>query len=142
MRRLTVASLVLACLLVASIAHAQQIKLTQHIAFGELAPAAADPAFEAQALGQLSGLKSRLAAGEESFFLKKARGSHVGTYAMLLTSPSAASQSLSAHTQAFPTLLKYELIGASKVGVLPTVDVLGVHYIKVKPGQGPAFEKF
>ena len=38
--------------------------------------------------------------------------------------------------------MRYELIGASKVGVLPTVDVLGIHYIKVKPGQGPGSEKF
>ena len=88
------------------------------------------------------GLKSRLAAGEESFFLRKERGPHTGRYAIFLTSPHANSQAIAAHTQAFPTLMRYELIGASKVGVLPTVDVFGVHYIKVKPGQGPGFEKF
>ena len=142
MHRLAVASVAVAFSLVASIAQAQQIKLTRHVALGALDHAAADPAFEAQTLGQLAGLKSRLAAGEESFFLRKERGPHTGRYAIFLTSPHANSQAIAAHTQAFPTLVRYELIGASQVGVLPTVDVLGVHYIKVKPGQGPAFEKF
>ena len=142
MHRLAIASVALAFSLVASIAQAQQIVLTPHVALGPVGPAAADPAFETRTLGQLAPLKSSLAAGEASFFLKKARGPHTGRYAVFLTSPHANSPAIAAHTQAFPTLVRYELIGASKVGVLPTVDVLGVHYIQVKPGQGPAFEKF
>lgn len=142
MHRLATSIIVLAFSLVASFAQAQQITLTPHIAFGELDQATADPAFESGTLGRLAQLRPRLGAGQESFFLKKARGPHAGTYAVILTLPNANSQAIAAHTQAFPTLVKYELIGASQVGVLPTVDVLGVHYIKVKPGQGPAFEKF
>jgi hypothetical protein len=142
MHRLAVASVAVAFSLVTSIAQAQQITLTPQVALGALDQAAADPAFETRTLGQLAGLKSRLAAGEESFFLRKERGPHAGRYAVFLTSANANSQAIAAHTQAFPTLVKYELVGASQVGVLPTVDVLGVHYIKVKPGQGPAFEKF
>ena len=87
MHRLAAENLALAFSLIASIAQAQQIKLTPHVAFSELAQAAADPAFEAQTLGQLAGLKPRLAAGEESFFLKKARGPHAGSYAVFLTLP-------------------------------------------------------
>jgi hypothetical protein len=39
---------------------------------------------------------------------------------------------MAAHAEAFPTLVRYELIGARQLGVLPTVDVLGVHYIQVR----------
>ena len=38
--------------------------------------------------------------------------------------------------------MRYELIGARQLGLLPTVDVLGVHYIQVRPGHGAAFEEF
>jgi len=115
MHRLAVASVALAFSLVASIAQAQQIKLTPHVVLGPLDQEAADPAFEARTLGQLARLKSRLAAGEESFFLRKERGPHAGRYAVFPTSPNANSQAIAAHTQAFPTLVKYELIGASQM---------------------------
>jgi len=142
MRRHAAASVAFALSLVASIAQAQQIALTPYVALGPLGAAAADPAFETRTLGQLAPLKSSLAAGEASFFLKKARGPHAGEYAVLVTSRRATSPSVAAHAEAFPTLVRYELIGAAQVGPLPTVDVLGVHYIQVKPGRGTVFEKF
>jgi len=37
---------------------------------------------------------------------------------------------------------EYQLLGPDKVGPLPNVDVLGIHYIKVRPDRRDAFEKY
>ena len=37
---------------------------------------------------------------------------------------------------------EYHLLSPDKVGALPDVDVLGVHFIKVLPERGDAFERF
>jgi hypothetical protein len=36
----------------------------------------------------------------------------------------------------------YELIGGDRIGALPQVDLIGIHYIKVKPDSAADFEKF
>ena len=41
-----------------------------------------------------------------------------------------------------PTTSDYQLIGAKTAGALPEVDVLGIHYLKVRPDRLAAFEKF
>jgi len=41
-----------------------------------------------------------------------------------------------------PATSEYHLIGASAAGPLPDVDVLGIHYLKVRPDRREAFEKF
>jgi hypothetical protein len=37
---------------------------------------------------------------------------------------------------------EYQLLSPDKVGPLPKVDVLGIHYIKVRPDRRDAFEKY
>ena len=37
---------------------------------------------------------------------------------------------------------EYQLLSPDKVGPLPNVDVLGIHYIKVRPDRRDAFEKY
>jgi hypothetical protein len=37
---------------------------------------------------------------------------------------------------------EYQLLSPSKAGPLPEVDVLGIHYIKVRPERREAFERF
>ena len=37
---------------------------------------------------------------------------------------------------------EYQLLSPDKVGPLPNVDVLGIHYIKVRPERADAFEQF
>ena len=37
---------------------------------------------------------------------------------------------------------EYHLLSPEKVGTLPEVDVLGVHFIKILPGQRDQFERF
>jgi hypothetical protein len=41
-----------------------------------------------------------------------------------------------------PATSEYQLVGSSAVGPLPDVDVLGIHYLKVRPDRREAFEKF
>jgi hypothetical protein len=41
-----------------------------------------------------------------------------------------------------PATSEYQLVGSSGVGPLPDVDVLGIHYLKVRPDRREAFEKF
>jgi hypothetical protein len=37
---------------------------------------------------------------------------------------------------------EYQLLSPDKVGPLPDIDVLGIHYIKVRPDRRDAFEKY
>jgi hypothetical protein len=37
---------------------------------------------------------------------------------------------------------EYHLVGPGSAGTLPSVDVLGLHYVKVKPDRVDAFERF
>jgi hypothetical protein len=73
------------------------------------------------------------AAGWQMTAVKKDRGPHPGTSAIVWTRSSEGAP---------PGGTEYRLIGASGLGALPTVDLLGIHYIRVQPAQGAAFEKF
>ena len=138
--RVALSAAALTLTLAASTAQAQNMQLTPTIAIGTLDQAAADPAFETKTLGELQTLRANAPQGETSFLLRKDRGPHAGRYAVFVTSPGAGRAA--AYARTFPKVVQYQLIGANQLGPLPTVDVLGVHYIKVKPGQGAAFEKF
>ena len=126
---------------VAASANAQQIRLTPQIGLGTLEQAAADPAFEAKTLAQIDSMKSS-ATGSELFLLRKDRGPHSGRYAALITAPAGAGRNIMPFARTFPTVVSYQLIGADKLGPLPAVDVLGVHYIKVRPEKSADFTKF
>ena len=41
-----------------------------------------------------------------------------------------------------PATSEYQLVGAKTAGALPDVDVLGIHYLKVRPERREAFETF
>lgn len=76
--------------------------------------------------------------------LRKDRGPHVGRYAAFATLPPGNGRHVFSWAQADPGIkfTQYSLVGADKIGALPVVDVLGVHYIKVKPGHIAAFDRF
>ena len=65
--------------------------------------------------------------------VKKDRGPHPGTSAIVWTRSDAGVP---------PGGTEYRLIGAPGLGALPTVDLLGIHYIRVQPEKGAGFEKF
>jgi hypothetical protein len=138
--RIAVTTAVLALALVGSAAEAQQMTLTPQIGLGTLAQADADPAFETRTLGQLQELKSNL--GEQPYLLRKDRGPHAGRYAVFVTMPPGSGRTGIAYARAFPTVTQYQLLGADGLGPLPAVDVLGVHYIKVRPDRQAEFDRF
>jgi hypothetical protein len=65
------------------------------------------------------------------------RGSHKGQY--LLVSSSAATV---ISTPLEGRASEYRLLSPETVGLLPDVDVLGIHYIKVRADRAEAFEQF
>jgi hypothetical protein len=64
------------------------------------------------------------------------RGSRKGQYLHVATGPAKEPGAPG------PTTSDYQLIGARTAGALPDVDVLGIHYLKVRPDRREAFEKF
>ena len=137
----TPAALVLA--LVPSLVQAQQMRLTPQIGLGTLEQAAPDSAFETAALARLGAVKSAATGFTgEMLLLRKDRGPHAGRYAVFVTAPAGSGRHIFGVAQAFPAVQSYQLVGAEKLGALPTVDVLGVHYIKVRPEKAAAFDTF
>jgi hypothetical protein len=69
-----------------------------------------------------------------SHVLRADRGSKRGQFVEVRTSPSP-SGGRAGETE-------YRLVAPANAGSLPAVDVLGIHYVKVRPGQEAAFDKF
>ena len=119
------------------------MRLTPQIGLGTLEQAAPDPAFETATLARLGAVKSAAAGFTgEMLLLRKDRGPHAGRYAVFVTAPAGSGRHIFGVAQAFPAVQSYQLIGADKLGALPAVDVLGVHYIKVRPEKAAAFDTF
>ena len=69
------------------------------------------------------------------------RGSRKGDYVLIWAGRSKDKRpGVAAGSSAEPS--EYQLLSPAKVGPLPDVDVLGIHYIKVRPDRREAFEKF
>ena len=93
--------------------HAQTMKLTDVLVF---TPSKEKPA------GDVAG-----------HVLQADRGGRKGQYLVVRTGsagPAAAGSS------------EYRLLSPEKAGALPDVDVLGIHYVKVRPDRREAFERF
>jgi hypothetical protein len=77
--------------------------------------------------------KEKPAADPGFHLLQADRGNRKGQYLLVSVGPPKARPSGSS---------EYRLLGPGKVGPLPDVDVLGIHYIKVRPDRRDAFERF
>jgi len=107
-----------------------------------------DPAaIEAAALKQLTG--PRL-AGVQMHLVRKDRGNRAGRFMIVGLGPRAGATAVQAAVrQATPANLnadvrdvEYQLVGGDTLGALPEVDVLGIHYIRVRPDRIAAFDAF
>ena len=76
--------------------------------------------------------KAQAGAGEHLFTAD--RGSRKGQHVLVTTAP--------ANSPGGGTTTVYNLLSPSTAGALPQVDVLGMHYLKVRPERRDAFEKF
>jgi len=69
------------------------------------------------------------------------RGGRKGT-SILVWTGSATDTPPRITTGATSQTSEYHLLSPAKAGPLPDVDVLGIHYIKVRPDKREAFERF
>jgi hypothetical protein len=170
MKGMALGTLALSLLLgMAVTAHAQTIKLGQVLVFHipDLKPEADLKAFESYVTGQ-APTWTKNAPGLTLHLVKKDRGKHPGQYLMVWTADTIAQfKSVASPSGDFPfgqavidktgdfrkglapfvngpgTYVEYHLVAPEKVGApLPVVDVLGNHYIKVRPDRAAAFDQF
>jgi hypothetical protein len=78
-------------------------------------------------------------AGNAVHLFRADRGSRKGQ--QILASTTGAKRP-SGPIAAGQHRFEYHLLSPDKVGALPAVDVLGIHYVKVRPEQRDAFERF
>ena len=79
-------------------------------------------------------------AGDANTHLLQAdRGARKGQFYRLWTGTGGAAASRPVKSE---RSTEYRLLSPDKVGPLPDVDVLGIHYIKVLPERRDAFERF
>jgi hypothetical protein len=79
-------------------------------------------------------------ADSNAYVFQSDRGNRKGDYMLTWTGSSKDKPADVPGSTAQAS--EYQLLSPDKVGPLPNVDVLGIHYIKVRPDRRDAFEKF
>jgi hypothetical protein len=120
--RFPLLSAALLLVLSSTIAQAQTIAVPRQFAWQPLTATAEDAARQA-----LAATKSPAPA----VLFKKDRGPHPGTFALFWPVGNTAPG---------PAATQYQLVG--NAGNAPALDLLGIHYIKVRPDRSADFEKF
>ena len=167
MMKLKIAILVLFAFMVNSMAaHAQAIPLGEVVMISTSAlKADTDPeAFKAYMLEELTPAWNRASPGATMYLLQADRGDRNGEFLTVCIAarnadrkqlPSGSPFTNQAVSSVAGTLsgrpsdflnkpggyTEYQLIGAGQFATLPAVDLLGIHYIKVKPERAKEFEK-
>jgi hypothetical protein len=80
-------------------------------------------------------------ADSNGYVFQSDRGSRKGEYLLTWTG-SSKDQRPGNVPGSTAEASEYRLLSPDKVGSLPSVDVLGIHYIKVRPDRRDAFEKY
>jgi hypothetical protein len=80
-------------------------------------------------------------ADSHGYVFQSDRGSRKGEY-MLAWTGSSKDQRPGDGPGSTAAASEYRLLSSDKVGSLPSVDVLGIHYIKVRPDRRDAFEQY
>ena len=77
--------------------------------------------------------KEKPGGAVQGHVLQADRGGRKGQYLVVQTGGAVQANAASS---------EYRLLAPQKAGTLPDVDVLGIHYIKVRPDRREAFERF
>lgn len=80
-------------------------------------------------------------ADSSAYVFQSDRGSRKGDY-MLARSGGSGGDRPADVPGSTASASEYRLLAPDKVGPLPHVDVLGIHYLKVRPDRRDAFEKY
>jgi hypothetical protein len=98
-----------------------------------LKPDADTKAFETQAIRQ---------AGPSGSLFRADRGNRKGQYLLVHPATGAFRPDLAAFVNGPGQQVEYRLVSPSTAGPLPDVEILGIHYIKVRPDRSEAFDRF
>ena len=128
-------------------AWAQTMKLSEVLIVNapELKPDTDIKAFESHVVNVAAPAAKKEPPGADITLVRKDRGNHRGQYLLVCTADSVACGKSRPALAPFATAgrdIEYRLVAPEKVGALPVVDVLGIHYIKVKPDRLEAFDRF
>jgi hypothetical protein len=125
-------------------------------------------AFEAFVLGRLAPAWKQSAPGMELHLVRKDRGNHKGRYllayitdtlahrqgyaskpsedspfsAELLAKLGDVLSGLDRFVNSSGPYIEYHLVGAKAIASLPAVEILGIHYTKVRPDRRQALDQF
>ena len=154
---------------IAQPARGQKVKLGEVLVINtlDLKPDADPAAFESHVTEKMLPSWDALKEGGETHFFRADRGKDQGSYWMVWSFEtedqrdamrpggegsgfSAAAFEKVGKAGALPAeflsdeggFTDYELIGADRIDRLPEVELLGVHYIKVRPDRSDAFDEF
>jgi hypothetical protein len=115
------------------------------LAFAVITIAARPTQAQTMKLGEVLVLipsgSSKPASEAKLHLLQGDRGSRKGQY-LLAWSGAAKDPRPPEAAGAAGNLSEYHLLSPANVGVLPEVDVLGIHYLKVQPDRRDAFERY
>ncbi len=120
----------------------QPMKLGEVLLFSapDLPPDAGAKAF-AELLTRIAPKRSE--PGVAVYLLQADRGAMKGQYSLVWTIDTLTRRrEHSAQVNAVKGNVEYHLVAPGTVGALPEVDVLGLHYTKVRPERVEAFDRF
>jgi len=137
------------------IADAQQIKMGDLITIcnAKLKKDVKPDTFQAYFTKEFAPSWNKDKPGESIHLLMADRGDRKGDF-LLVCRNNPADRKANSHRSPFAdtrlseflskpdSYTQYQLIGAEKFDSMRSVGILGIHYIKVKPGRSKEFEKF
>ena len=82
------------------------------------------------------------APGWTAHLLRKDRGNRPGRHVVVLSGSSKTGATPVTGGGPYTESREYRLVGADRIGPLPEIDVLGIHYLNVRPDRRDAFDRF
>ena len=137
------------------VTHAQEMKMGEVIivSTSTLKKDVRAETFQAQVTGEIAPSWNKGKSGESIHLFRADRGNRKGEFLPVYVATKLSDRNTPPGSPFTNTRLadflsnpdsytEYHLIGAEKFKSLRTVGILGIHYIKVKPGRSDEFEKF
>jgi hypothetical protein len=151
-RSTTVISILSLCVLLPATAGAQTMKLGEVLIFHtpDFKPDADPVAFENRVGNEIVASRKTSGPASELHLLRADRGSRKGQYVLVSAmslqqrgkEPASSPLKMTSFTGGDGQRAEYHLLSPEAVGSLPDVEILGVHYTKVRPERREAFERF
>jgi hypothetical protein len=152
MNRSTTFAILALGLLLPTTAGAQTMKLGEVLIFHtpDLKSGFDPAAFENRVGNEIAASRKASGTASELHLLRADRGSRKGQYVLVSSmslqqrgkEPASSPLNLAPFTGGEGQQAEYHLLSPEAVGSLPDVEILGIHYTKVRPERREAFERF